>query len=74
MNIIRNTFNGSVIRHSSKNRLKDIKILIPKNHEMTNNLDPIFREIDQLKNEIIEHDKLFNQLIKQLEEESIKNK
>ena len=46
-------------------------IKVPKYGQLIDNMIPNFQLIDQLKSEIVEHNKLFNQLIKQLGEESI---
>jgi len=62
------TGNGNI----NVNKMLDtFYIKVPKYGQLIDNMIPNFQLIDQLKSEIVEHNKLFNQLIKQLGEESI---
>jgi type I restriction-modification system DNA methylase subunit len=66
INLISNSFKGSTIKHSSKESLSNIKIKIPKNKDLINNLEPLFNKIKKLQTEIKENEILYNQYIQEL--------
>ena len=71
MNLISGSFKGSTIKHSSKEGLSKIKLKIPKNKKLINDLDPLFQEIEELQLEIKEAESQYKNLIKELAEEAI---
>jgi type I restriction enzyme, S subunit len=73
MNLIEETFRGSVIKHSSIEALSKINIKIPKNIELINNFKTDFDNIDLYKTNIELLNENFNNLIKQLAAEAIKS-
>lgn len=68
---IEDSFKGSTIKHSSKTALSKIKIKIPKDKKLIQNLEPTFQEIEKLNDELKEAEKLYKQFIKELAEEAI---
>ena len=68
---IEDSFKGSTIKHSSKTALSKIKIKIPKDKKLIQDLEPTFQEIEQLQEELKEAEILYKQLIKELAEEAI---
>jgi hypothetical protein len=71
INLISSGFKGSTIKHSSKENLSKIKIKIPKNKELINNLQPLFNKIEILQTKIKENEKLYNQFIQELSNEAL---
>ena len=71
IDLIKDSFKGSTIKHSSKTALSQIKIKIPKNKQLINELEKNFQNIEILQNEIKFSEELYNQLIKELLEEAI---
>jgi restriction endonuclease S subunit len=69
--LIENSFKGSTIKHSSKTALSKIKIKIPKNKQLIEDLTPTFNEIEKLNDDLKESEELYKQLIKELSEEAI---
>ena len=69
--LIENSFKGSTIKHSSKNALSKIKIKIPKNKKLIDNLEPLFNKIEELQTRIKENEKLYNQFIQELSNEAL---
>jgi type I restriction enzyme S subunit len=65
---------SSTIPKLSIERLSKIKIKIPKNKELIDNLEPIFNKIETLQTEIKENEKLYNQFIQELSDEAIPQK
>ena len=63
--------NGSTIQWLNKTNIKLIKIKIPKDKKLINNLEPLFNEIEKLKIELKEAELEYTQLIKELSEEAI---
>jgi hypothetical protein len=53
------------------NLFKKIKIRIPKNKKLIDELEPTFQQIEQLQNEVKIAEDLFNQYIKELSEEAL---
>jgi len=71
INLISSSFKGSTIKHSSKEGLSSIKIQIPKNKKLIQNLEPTFQKIETLQTEMKEAETLYKQLIKELSEEAL---
>jgi type I restriction-modification system DNA methylase subunit len=71
MNLIQNSFTGSTIKHSSKEKLSKIKIKIPKDKKLINDLEPLFQEIEKLQTEMKKAETQYKELIKELSEEAI---
>jgi type I restriction-modification system DNA methylase subunit len=69
--LISNSFKGSTIKHSSKGALSEIKIKIPKNKQLIRDLEPLFKEIEDLKMHIKNDEKLFQQYIEELRVEAV---
>lgn len=71
---IQDNSNGSTIKGISKENLSKIKIKIPKNKKLINDLEPLFNKIETLQSEIKENEKLYNQFIQELSNEAIPQK
>ena len=71
INIISDSFKGSIIKHTSKEELSKIKLKIPKNKKFIKDIHLLFQEIETLHIEIKEAELQYKQLIKELSEESI---
>ena len=69
--LIQDSFKGSTIKHSSKTALSQIKIKIPKNKQIIQELESIFQQIETLQNEVKVAEDLYKQLIQELSQESI---
>ena len=69
--IYNNCTSGSIQRNININLFKKIKIIIPKNKQLINDLEPTFDEIEKLHEEVKEAETLYNQLIKELSDEAI---
>ena len=69
--LIKNSFKGSTIKHSSKTELSKIKIRIPKNKELIQELEPKFQQIETLQNEVKLAEKRYKELIQELSQEAI---
>lgn len=69
--LIEESFKGSTIKHSSKTALSNIKIKIPKNKQLIQNLEETFQQIETLQNEVKNADGLYKQLIQELSHEAI---
>ena len=68
---ILNTGNGSAQKVISKTNLSKLKIKIPKNTQVIQNLEPSFDEIEKLLEEVKEAETLYKQLLKNLSNEAI---
>jgi type I restriction enzyme S subunit len=68
---IQDNSNGSTIKGISKENLSKIKIKIPKNKQLINDLEVTFDKIEKLLGEVKEAETLYNQLIKELLDEAI---
>lgn len=66
-----NAGNGSAQKVISKKKLLKIKIKIPRNKSLIDNLEPIFQEIEQLKYDIKKSEDMFDDEIKNLRKASI---
>lgn len=69
-----NAGNGSNQKVISKSQLSKIKIKIPKNKQLIQDLETTFQEIETLQTEVKTADELYKQYIKELSEEAITNK
>jgi len=72
MNNISKQFKGSTIKHCSKNGLLKLKIKLPKDKSIIQNLQTKFNQVNQLKQEVKDYEKLFKKYIKELGTEAIK--
>ena len=66
-------FKGSTIKHSSKTALSKIKIKIPKNKQLIQDLELTFQQIETLQNEVKLAEELYKKYIKDLSKEAILN-
>jgi len=64
---------GSVIPKLTKDRFSKLKIHIPKNKKLIDDLEPTFKEIETLQNDVKKAEELYKQLIKELSQEAIPN-
>ena len=72
-NLIIETFKGSTIKHTSKTKLNEIKIKLPTDKKLIDNLQPLFDEVEDLQKEIKELDETYNNYLKELSISAIKN-
>lgn len=71
---IRETSNNSVgLGHLKISEVKKIKIHIPKNNQIIQDLEPTFQEIETLQTEMKESEIEYKRLIKELSQEAIPN-
>lgn len=71
---IRETSNNSVgLGHLKISEVKKIKIHIPKNKQLIQDLEPTFQEIENLQTEMKESEIEYKRLIKELSQEAIPN-
>ena len=63
--------NKSVLCNMKKEKLLKMKLLIPKNKQHIQDLEPIFDEIEKLQGEVKEAETLYNNLIKELSDEAM---
>ena len=66
-----NLSNGSTLKCMTKTALSKIKIKIPKDKKLIQELEPTFQEIEKLNDELKEAEILYKQFIKELAEEAI---
>ena len=71
--IIQHKSNGSTIKGISKDNLSKIKIHLPKNKKLIEDMEPLFKEIETLQNDVKKAEELYKQLIKELSQEAIPN-
>ena len=64
----------STIKHSSKTALSKIKIKLPKNKTLIQDLEQTFQQIETLQTEVKIAEELYKKYIKDLSEEAIPNK
>ena len=64
---------GSVFKHLSISILKSFKITIPIDRKLLDSLNPLFKEIDSLNEEIPKQEQLYNQYIEELRKNAIKD-
>ena len=65
--------NGSTLKCLTKTQLNKIKIKIPKNKTLIEDIEPLFKEIETLQNDVKKAEELYKQLIKELSQEAIPN-
>ena len=63
--------NKSVLSNMKKENLIKLKIKLPKNKKLIQDLEPLFLEIETLQQEMKDAENQYNQLIKELGEEAI---
>jgi len=71
MALLSNGFTGSVLKHLSKDYLKKIKIKLPKNKQLIQDLEPTFQQIETLQNEVKTAETLYQQYIEELSQEAM---
>jgi len=71
--LINETFKGSTIKHTSKTKLDEINIKLPKDKKIIDNLQPLFNEVEELQKEIKDLDKIYNDYLLELSKFAIKN-
>tara|TARA_Y100001958_G_scaffold133525_1_gene103671 strand:- start:2478 stop:5273 length:2796 start_codon:yes stop_codon:yes gene_type:complete len=64
--------NGSAQKVISKTNLKKIKLKIPKNKQLIQDMEPQFQELEQLHIDVKNADKKYKDLIEELKNEAIK--
>jgi len=64
------TGNGNI---NVDDMLKKFKIHIPKNKKLIEDMEPLFKEIETLQNDVKKAEELYKQLIKKLSQEAIPN-
>lgn len=70
---LRNCSKNSVgLAHINLNEVKAIKIKIPKNKQLIEDMEPTFQEIEQLQEEVKNADTLYHQYLEELGQEAIK--
>ena len=69
-----NAGNGSAQKVISKTALSKIKIKIPKNKQLIQDLEQTFNQIETLQTEVKKAEELYKKYIKDLSEEAIPNK
>lgn len=69
--LIEQSFKGSTIKHSSKTALSKIKIKIPKNKQLIDDLNPMFQEIEEHQQAVKDADELYKKYIQELSNEAI---
>jgi len=70
--LVKNT-SGSTYPSVNADIFNNFKIPIPKDKELINNLQPLFDEVEELQKEIKELDETYNNQLKELGKEAIKN-
>lgn len=70
-NLFTERMHGTTIKHITKNDLNNIKIKIPKNKQIIDELDSTFQQIEALQEEVKIADELYSQLIKELTQEAL---
>jgi len=66
--------NKSVLSNMKKENLLKMKLKIPKNKELIDNLEPLFNKIEKLQTKIKKNEKLYNQFIQELSDEALPKK
>ena len=69
--LIEQSFKGSTIKHSSKTALSKIKIKVPKNKKLIDDLNPMFQEIEEHQQAVKDADELYKKYIQELSNEAI---
>ena len=68
---IKNLSNGSVVKGISKSNLSKIKIKLPKNKKLIDDLNPMFQEIEVHQQAVKDADELYKKYIHELSNEAI---
>ena len=71
INKIKNLSNGSVVKGISKSNLSKIKIKLPKNKKLIDDLNPMFQEIEEHQQAVKDADELYKKYIQELSNEAI---
>ena len=71
--IIYNIANGSNQKGINKNKFLELKINLPKDKSLIDNLQPLFDEVEELQKEIKELDETYNEYLQELSKSAIKN-
>ena len=71
INEIKNLSNGSVVKGISKSNLSKIKIKIPREKKLIDDLNPMFQEIEEHQQAVKNADELYNKYIQELSNEAI---
>ena len=71
INLLSNGFNGSTLKHLSKDYLQQLSIPIPKDKQLIDGLEPSFSKIEKLQEKITKNDNLYKQYVKELSDEAI---
>ena len=71
--IIYNIANGSNQKGINKNKFLELKIKLPKDKSLIDNLQPLFNEVEELQKDIKELDETYNNYLKELSKAAIKN-
>ena len=72
-NIIYNLATGSAQKGINKDKFLKIKIKIPKNKKVIEDLEALVKEIEILQNDVLKANELYKQLINELSKEAIPN-
>lgn len=70
MNLVDDSFKGSTIKHCSKTALSNIRIRIPKNKQLIQELEATFKQIETFNDEVKRSDELHKQYIQELSQEA----
>jgi len=73
INIYNIDYTGSTVKGVKKSDLIKLKMQIPKNKKLIDNFNPIFKQINTLKDNIPKQEKLYQQYLQELKQEAIKN-
>ena len=65
--------NKSVLSNMKKETILKMKLLIPKNKQLIQDLEPVFQQIEALQNDTKLAEQLYKQLIQELSNEAIPN-
>ena len=71
MNLLIDGFTGSTLKHLSKDYLKNLNILMPKNEKLVQDLEPIFQQLETLQDQVKNAEELYKQYIQELSHEAI---
>ena len=69
-----NNSSGSSYPVVNSNIFEKIKIKIPKNKELINEMEPLFNKIELLQSKIKENENLYNKYIQELVDDSLPKK
>ena len=66
-------YSGSTVKGVKKSDIEKLKLTLPKERKLINNLNQLFKEIDELNEEISKQEKLYQQYLDNLKVEAIQN-